>query len=316
MDQPLGTTIGVVGVGNVGVAAAFAMFRSRLASEIVLVDLDAERARGEAADLMHGQALVGRVGVRAGGYDDLAAARLVVVTAGVGQRPGETRLDLLQRNVEVFRSVAGELDRHCPEAIVIVATNPVDLLTDVLQQLSSRPAERIIGTGTSLDTSRLRALVGERYAVDPQSVHGYVLGEHGDSEFVAWSTVTLGGAPLVDATVLGVAWDAEAMHELEDRVRHAAYEIIAAKGYTNWAIGLVIEELAETVLGDRRSIQPVTVRLRGEYGVDGVCLSIPCRLGSRGVERTITPPLTDDETAKLQRSADLLAERLAGVDVG
>jgi L-lactate dehydrogenase len=308
-----GTTIGIVGVGHVGLAAAFALFHSRLASDIVLVDVDRKRAEGEAADLMHGQALVGRVGVRAGSFDDLATANIVIVTAGVGQRPGETRLDLLQRNVDVFREVTAQLDRVCPHATIVVATNPVDLMTMATQTLSSRPAHHVIGTGTMLDTARLRALVGERYGVDPQSVHGYVLGEHGDSEFTAWSTVSIGGSLLRDATVLGVPWDDDAMTELETSVRRAAYRIIEAKGYTNWAIGLVIEELVETIVGDRRSIQPVSVRLTGEYGIGGVCLSIPCRIGANGVETTVTPELTATERDSLRHSAEVLAQGWSSV---
>jgi L-lactate dehydrogenase len=305
--------VGIVGTGNVGVAGAFTLFVSRACSEMVLVDLNAKRARGEAMDLMHGQGFVGRIRVTAGGYADLAGCQVVVVTAGVGQKPGETRLDLLNNNARVFRSIAAELDRHAPEALVVVASNPVDVLTYMLQELSTRPNERIIGTGTMLDTSRFRSLLGEYYDVNPRSVHGYILAEHGDSEFAAWSTVTIGGMPITEGTVLGKPFDCAAMERLFAEVRGAAYQIIEAKGYTNWAIGLVLGELVEIILDDRKSIQPVSVRLHGEYGLHDVCVSVPARIGRLGVEDIIELPLNADEQAALEKSAAVMKESIAQV---
>ena len=300
--------VGIVGTGHVGMAAAAALFHANLVSRLTLVDTDRERAEGEAMDLMHGQALVGPCDVRAGDAEALAGAGVVVLCAGVGQRPGESRLDLLGRNVEVFRSVAADLDRHAPEAVVLVATNPVDVMTRVLASHSARPRERVIGTGTTLDSARLRALLGRHYGVDPQSVHGYVLGEHGDTEFVPWSTVAIGATPIRDRSVLGVTWDAAAMHDLEERVRRAAYEIIARKGWTNWAIGAVIRELVAGVLRDERTVVPVTVPLTGQYGIDGPWLSLPARLGRDGVDAVLTPPLEPAEQRSLEVSAATLAE--------
>lgn len=302
-------------MGNVGVAAAYALFHRRLATDIVLLDKDHHRAEGEAMDLMHGQALVGRVTVRAGSYEDLADAQVVLITAGAHQHPGETRLDLLHRNTEILRQIASGLDRHAPGAILIVATNPVDILTYILQELSDRPDGRVIGTGTVLDTARFRSLLAEHYGVDPRSVHGYILGEHGDSEVPLWSTAEIGGLPLVDRTVLGRAFDRPAMDALFDRVRRAAYEIIDCKGYTNLAIGVVLAHLVEAVLGDQKSVLPVSVRLQGEYGIDGICLSIPCVIGIGGVEGRVLPDLTPEELAGLRRSAAVLKERLQGVEL-
>lgn len=307
--------VGIVGAGNVGMAGAFAMFVKRICSEIVLVDVDKGRARGEALDLMHGQGLAGRIRVRAGNFSDLAPCHVVVVTAGVAQKPGESRTDLLNRNALIFRSIAGNLDRYAPDAVVVVASNPVDILTYVLQELSDRPNAKIIGTGTMLDTSRLRTSLGEYYGVNPQSVHGYILAEHGDSEVPAWSTVTIGGRPLVGNEVLGRPFDQAALDDLFVEVRDAAYAIIDGKGYTNWAIGLVIAELVSTILDDQKSIQPVSVRLHGQYGLDDVCVSIPARVGIDGVEDLIRLELTNRERAALKRSARVMKEHIAGVNL-
>jgi L-lactate dehydrogenase len=287
------------------------MFVGRVCSELVLVDLNKKRTHGEALDLMHGQGFVGRRQVRAGEYEDLAGCQVVVVTAGAAQKPGETRLDLLSKNARVFSSIAEQLDRSCPEAVVVVASNPVDILTYMMQEFSGRPKEKVVGTGTMLDTSRFRSLLGAYYDVNPQSVHGYILGEHGDSEFAAWSTVTIGGTPIVGNTVLGRPYDEDDMQNLLQSVRHAAYEIIDAKGYTNWAIGLVLGRLAEILLQDSKSIQPVTVRLQGQYGVDNVCISVPARLGMHGVEAVIELDLTDEERDAFEKSATLLKRSIA-----
>ncbi len=310
-----GAHVGIVGVGHVGMAAASALFHAQTVARLTLVDADARRAEGEAMDLMHGQALVGPCTVRAGTAADLADASVVVITAGVGQREGESRLDLLARNIDVFRVVVADLDRHCPEAVVVVATNPVDIMTLATRRLSTRPGGRVIGTGTLLDSARLRALLGERYGVDPQSVHGYVLGEHGDSEFVPWSLVSIGGVKVMGHEVLGVAWDASAMAGLETEVRRAAYEIISRKGWTNWAIGSVIRELVSMVQRDERSIVPVSVDLTGQYGLHGPCLSLPARVGAEGIDAVIAPPLHDAEVEALAASAAVLGAVIDDLDV-
>jgi len=306
--------VGIIGVGHVGMAAAAALFHASLVSRLTLVDLDEARAEGEAMDLMHGQALVGACDVRSGGIADLAGAAVVVVCAGVSQQPGETRIDLLGRNVDVFRSVAGDLDRHAPDAVVLVATNPVDVMARVFAELSSRPSSKVVGTGTTLDSARLRALLGRHYRLDPQSVHGYVLGEHGDTEMVPWSLVSIGGTAIRDRTVLGVPWDEPAMHDLAEQVRVAAYEIIARKGWTSWAIGSVIRELVAAVLRDERTIAPVSVPLTGEYGIEGPWLSLPARIGRAGVDGVIAPPLEPEEEALLAASASALADVHAALD--
>ncbi|BBM71262.1 L-lactate dehydrogenase [Rhodothermus marinus] len=307
--------VGLVGTGHVGVAAAYALFIKGLASELILIDKDTRRAEGEAMDLMHGQSLVGSMTVRAGTYADLKEAQIVIISAGVAQRPGESRLALLNRNAEVFREIIGELDRHAPNAILIVATNPVDILTYVAQELSRRPAEHIIGTGTLLDTARFRALLGQYYGVDPRSVHAYILGEHGDSEVAIWSQVAIGGQRILDRTVLGRPFDRERMQQIFEEARRAAYAIIERKGYTNTAIGVVIARLVEAILDDEKSVLPVSVRLNGEYGIRDVCLSIPCVIGLQGIEGRVLPELAPDELEGLRRSAEILQQSLRALSL-
>jgi L-lactate dehydrogenase len=308
-------TIGIVGTGHVGVAAGYAIFLRGLVSDIILIDKDRRRAEGEAMDLMHGQAFAGSVMVRVGEYADLESAQLVIITAGVAQKPGETRLDLLNRNADVFRQIVEQLDRHCPQAVLIIATNPVDVLTYVTQALTRRSGDLVIGTGTMLDTARFRALLGRHYGVDPRSVHAYILGEHGDTEVPIWSTANIGGVPLVGHTILGKPFDADLMAQLFESVRNAAYEIISRKGYTNTAIGSAIARLVDAVLDDERSILPVSHRLTGQYGLDEVCLSIPSIVGRNGTTDALLPRLSADELEGLQHSAAVLQESLQGLDL-
>jgi L-lactate dehydrogenase len=312
-----GTHVGMVGAGHVGMAAAAALFHTSVVSRLTLVDVDGRRAEGEAMDLMHGQALVGPCDVRSGPWDALTGAAVVVVSAGVGQRPGESRLDLLSRNVGVFEEVAAELDRHAPEAVVVVATNPVDVMTRVLDFLSVRPRAKILGTGTMLDSARLRAVLGRHYGIDPQSVHAYVLGEHGDTEFVPWSLVRIGGTAIRDRrNLLGTDWDEAAMVSLEAEVRRAAQDIISRKGWTNWAIGSVIRALVAAIVRDERTVVPVSVPVDGHYGLEGAWLSLPARIGRRGVEGVVTPELEPAERDALEVSASRLVavgdEAMAG----
>ncbi|MCF1183998.1 L-lactate dehydrogenase [Marichromatium gracile] len=309
-------TIGIVGTGQVGMAAAYALFQQRIANELILIDRDQARAEGEAMDLMHAQGYVGRRRVRAGDYSDLARAQIIIVTAGVAQRPGESRLELLQRNVAVFREIAEQLDRHAPEALLLIASNPVDLLTYAMEQLSSRPRHRVIGTGTMLDTTRLRTLLAEHFQVDPRSVHALILGEHGDSEFAVWSQANIGGTPIRGHDILGKRCDRSCRDALLAKVRGAAGSIIERKGYTNWAIGLVIAHLVRTIQEDQGSVLPVTTRLDGAYGLHDICLSIPVRVGIEGAGAPLPLPLDDEERAALAHSAEVLRGFIDGLGLG
>jgi|TARA_B100000953_G_scaffold225806_1_gene187321 L-lactate dehydrogenase len=299
--------IGIIGTGFVGMAAAYSLFQLKLSNQIVLVDKNHDRAQGEALDLMHGQPLVGRCQVTAGDFSSLKGAGIIVICAGVSQSsPDESRLHLLQRNIKVFEAIAKELDHHAPEAMLLIASNPVDILTYAMQSLSQRTNNLIIGTGTLLDTSRFRTLLADYYDVSPQSVQAYILGEHGDTEIPVWSSASVAGLWIKDNTINGREYDQNAMAEIVTKVRKAAYEIIANKGYTNWAIGLVIAYIIRTVRDNQRNVMPVTVRLNGEYGINDNCLSLPTVIGSDGVESIITPKLDEEEMAGIQHSANAL----------
>jgi len=287
------------------------MYLRQSCGRLVLVDLNQTHAKAEALDLMQGQGITGRLQVEATGYEGLKNCQVIVVAAGVAQRPGETRLDLLSHNAKVFKDIAEQLDRNAPDAVIVVASNPVDILTFMLKRLSGRPSNRIVGTGTMLDTTRLHTLLGDYYQVDPQSVHGYILGEHGDSEFAAWSTVTIGGLPVKNRECLSVPYNRAAIEELADRVKNAAYEIIKGKGYTNWAIGLVIARLVEVILDDSKTIQPVSVALNGEYALSNLALSLPARVGANGVETIIELTLDDQELFALRDSATTVRKSLS-----
>lgn len=309
-------SVAIIGTGNVGVAAAYALFNQRIASEIILVDLNKERAEGEAMDLMHGQLLVGNVKVRAGGYEDLKDTQVVVVTAGVGQKSkDESRLELLNRNAAVFKDIISKLDKYAPRAILIIATNPVDILTYVSQKLSKRNPQRIIGTGTLLDTARFRSLLGRYYDVDPRSVHAYILGEHGDSEVPIWSQANIGGKPIEHNTIMDKPYDREALEEIYEQSKNAAYEIIEKKGFTNLAIGVVIARIVEGILKDEKSVIPVSVYWNGHYGIEDVCMSIQSIVGIEGVKYCITPDINDDEILGLENSAAVLKESLEEIDI-
>lgn len=313
---PRRRTLAVVGCGAVGAAAAYASFTRRVASEILLVDKDHARAEGEAMDLMHGQALVGRVTVRAVRPEELGAADVVLVAAGANQKRGESRLDLLAKNAVVLREVVEALDEHAPDAVVIVSTNPVDLLTKLALERSRRPKTKIFGTGTALDSARFRALLGERFGTSPRSVHAYVLGEHGDSEVPIWSNASVGGVPVGSLTTLGAELDDAARREIGERTRHAAAHIIERKGFTNLAIGLVLAELADVVLSDQRSVHTVSVDAGGAYGIEHVVLGLPCVIGREGVVARLEPELDASERAALRASAEVLAERWRDAALG
>lgn len=309
-------SVAIIGTGNVGVAAAYALFNQRIASEIILVDLNRERAEGEAMDLMHGQLLVGNVKVRAGSYEDLKDTQVVVVTAGVGQKsPNESRLELLNRNAAVYNDIISKLDKYAPNAILIIATNPVDILTYVSQKLSAREPQRIIGTGTLLDTARFRALLGRYYDVDPRSVHAYILGEHGDSEVPIWSQANIGGQPIQQNTVLGKPYNKEALDKLFEESKNAAYEIIKRKGFTNSAIGVVIARIVEGILEDEKSVIPVSAYWDGAYGINDVCMSLQSVVGIEGVKHRVLPDLDQEEIQGLRQSAEILQSSLKKINI-
>lgn len=305
-------SVGIIGVGNVGIAGAYALLLRNVCDEIILIDKDKKRAEGEALDLMHSESLIGKITIRSGEIEDLKTCQIVVITAGAPQKIGETRLDLLENNSRLFSYFAKELDTHAPNAIVIIVSNPVDILTQLFQRHTSRPATKVIGTGTILDTSRLHALLGQHCNVDPKSISGFVLGEHGDSEVIAWSTVSIGGASVVSKNTS--KWKEKLCEKSRDDITlsvvNSAYEIIKCKGYTNLTIGVVIAYLVGVIFSDGKTILPVSTMLTGEYGINGVVMSIPALVGAEGIEEVMDLPLDPSEIAKLQKSSEIMKSQL------
>ncbi|MCX7848916.1 L-lactate dehydrogenase [Thermus sp.] len=301
--------VGIVGSGFVGSAAAYAMALTGVVREVVLVDLDEGLARAHAEDILHATPFAHPVWVRAGGYPELAGARVVVLAAGVAQRPGETRLQLLDRNAQVFAQIVPRVLQVAPEAILLVATNPVDVMTQVAYRLSGLPPGRVVGSGTILDTARFRALLAEHLRVAPQSVHAYVVGEHGDSEVLLFSGAQVGGVPLLAfAEARGAPLTPEDLRRIDEGVRRAAYRIIAGKGATYYGIGAGLARLVRAILTDEKGVYTVSVFTPEVEGVEEVALSLPRILGAEGVEATVYPSLDKGERQALRRSAEILKE--------
>ncbi len=313
MPRPYSTgKVGLVGTGMVGASFAYALMQRGLANELVLVDLDTARAEGEAMDLNHGLPFVRPMRMYAGTYEQLAGAEVVVITAGANQRPGETRLDLLQRNAAVFRQIVPQVVAAAPDSIIIIATNPVDILTTISDQIAGLAPGRVIGSGTILDTARFRYMLGEYYNVDPRSVHAYIVGEHGDSELALWSLANIAGVRLHDFVgANGRGYDEAALHDIFEQTRTAAYEIIKRKKATYYAIGLGLLTIVEAVLRDQNTVLTVCSPLQGQYGVDGIAISLPTIVGRNGIEEVLNLPISEEEAKAFQQSAQTLKERLA-----
>lgn len=301
--------IGVVGTGMVGSTAAYSLIECGIASELVLIDYDARRAEGEAMDLSHAVPFHRPCTVRAGDYADLAGSSVVILAAGVNQKPGETRLELVGRNAEVFKGVVPKVVAAAPGAILLVATNPVDILTQAALAYSGLPPARVIGSGTVLDTARFRALLGRHFGVDPRSVHAYIIGEHGDSEVAVFSSASIAGVPLRDfAEQAGVPYREEEMASIFEDVRTAAYQIIERKRATYYGIGSGLARLVEAIVRDQGSVHPVSNLLDGQYGESGVCLSLPGVLGADGLRLHVTPSLDDREADLFRKSAAVIRD--------
>jgi L-lactate dehydrogenase len=308
-------SVGIVGAGSVGVATAYALFNQKMASEIILTDINEKLVKGEALDLMHGQLFIGNVSVKAGDYSDMKEASIIVISAGVGQSSSEeSRLDLLKKNLQIFKEIINHIDRHNPNAIIIIATNPVDILTYAVQKMSSRPPAKIIGTGTLLDTARFRYLLGHYYGVNPQSVHAYILGEHGDSELPIWSKATIGGKPVSQGEIMGKSMDKDKREAIFKETKEAAYNIIDLKGHTDSAIGVAITHIVRSLFHDDQSVMPVSVDANGSYGIDNICLSLPAVIGLDGIQSYVLPDLNHDEIALLRHSASVLKDKINEFD--
>ena len=298
--------VAIVGAGAVGTAIAYAAQIRGVCRQLALFDLNAQKVRAEVLDLNHGMQFTPMAEITGG--DDLAVcagADVVVITAGAKQDPGQSRLDLAAANVAMCRELVPALVALAPDALLLVVTNPVDVVTMAALEYSGLPAHRVFGSGTVLDSSRLRFLIAEHTHVAVQNVHAYIAGEHGDSEVPLWSTATIGGVPVQDwASSRAVPLDAEVRARIHERVVTAAYEIIAGKGATSLAIGLSVSRMLEAVLNDEHRVLPVTSRLDGVHGLSGVCLSMPSVVGRSGIESVLATPLSPDEMDRLTASAE------------
>jgi L-lactate dehydrogenase len=311
--------VGIVGTGMVGSSAAYAMIMAGIGREIVLVDLNRRRAEAEAQDLFHAVPFAGALTVRAGEYADLAGCRAVIISAGVNQKPGETRLELLKRNAEVFHQVVPNILAHAPDTVLVVATNPVDIMTHLAAHFAAaegRPESRVLGSGTMLDSARFRTLLGEHFRIDPQYVHGYVVGEHGDSEVLVWSRASIAGLSLADfSRCYGQPINDAKRRQIDENVRTAAYQIIGGKGSTYYGIGSALARIVDVLLHDQRAILSVCARVKEVGGVNDVTLSLPHVVGGAGVLATIPLPLDEEEQAGLERSAAILRQAIDSLEL-
>lgn len=299
--------VGIIGCGFVGSSSAFALMQSGLFSEMVLNDVDTERAEGEALDISHGLPFAKPMKIYAGGYDDMMDCSIIVITAGAGQKPGETRLDLVKKNVGIFKGIIPEIAKRKYEGILLIVANPVDILTYAAIKLSGFPENRVFGSGTVLDTARLKYLLGEHLSIDNRSVHAFIIGEHGDSEIAAWSSANVSGIPLNDFCELRghIEHDAS-MQRIAEDVKNSAYEIIKKKKATYYGIAMSVRRICEAIIRDEKSILPVSSMQHGEFGISGVSLSIPAIVGRQGVERVVPIDLSPEEKKELIASADTL----------
>jgi len=301
---------GIVGSGFVGATAAYALVMRGVGRRVVLVDMNRARAEAEADDILHAVPFAHPLEVTAGDYADLAGCRVVIVSAGVGQKPGETRLQLLERNAQVFKQVIPRILEHAPNAILLIATNPVDIMTHLAARYAGEvgvPSSRVIGSGTTLDTARFRSLIGRQLNVDSQHIHAYVLGEHGDSEVLTWSLVSVGGIPLPEfCTGREISICEDDYATVDEKVRRAAYHIIEGKGATYYGIGSAIARITEVILQDERSILTVCTPMPDVAGVKDVTVSLPNLVGGDGIIQTFYPQLSKEETAALQNSAQVV----------
>lgn len=306
----------VIGCGFVGSASAFSLMNSGLFSELVLIDADQAKAEGEAMDISHGVPFARQMKIYAGNYDDIIDAAIIIVTAGANQKPEETRLDLVHKNVAIFKSIIPEISKRNCKGILLIVANPVDILTYTALKLSGFEENRVIGSGTVLDTARLKTQLSEHLQVDSKSIHAFIIGEHGDSEIAAWSSSNVSGISLDDfCEMRGHYHHREATEEIAEKVKNSAYEIIEKKHATYYGIAMAVKRICEVIIRDEKSILPISSMMHGEYGIDDVVLSMPAIVGKNGLETKVPIELNEEEQAALKKSAETLKEVLAGLDL-
>ena len=306
----------VIGCGFVGSSIAFTLMQRATFSELVLLDVNRKKAEGEALDISHGLPYSSPMEIYAGDYDDIADAGLIVIAAGANQKQGETRLDLIDRNLQIFSQIIPELKKRNCEGILLIVSNPVDILTYAALKMSGFPPERVIGSGTVLDTARLKYLLGRQLDIDARSVHAFIIGEHGDSELAVWSGANVSGVDLNHfCEIRGFSEYKAEMQKIYTEVRDSAYEIIDRKGASYYGIAMAVARIAESITRDEHSVLPISVLLKGEYGIEGLCLSIPTVVGSLGAENILEIPLSGKEQRALTASAEALSEAVKHADM-
>ena len=302
--------ISIIGTGSVGSTIAYTLTVMGLASEIIMIDINSEKALGEALDIRQGTPFCGACSIYAGDYRDAADSDIVILTSGIARKPGQTRLELAQTNVNITKSIIPEITKYAPEATYIIVSNPVDILTYTFYKLSGIPENRIIGSGTILDTARLRSRLSEYYEINQSNVHAYVFGEHGDSSFIPWSIANISNVPIAQCRSLiktpGIESPELNLEEIEQYVRKSGGRVIARKGATFYAVSVSVCHICKCILSGIDTTMTVSTMMHGEYGIDDVCLSTLNMVGHNGVRGKVNVPLTDDEIAKLNHSADTL----------
>ncbi|WP_195972556.1 L-lactate dehydrogenase [Clostridium thermobutyricum] len=303
--------VSIIGAGFVGATTAFALMNSGIATEICIYDINMDKAMGEVMDLVHGTSFVKPVNVYAGSLEETKDSDIVIITAGAGQKEGETRLDLIEKNYNIFKGFVPEIAKLSPNSILLVVSNPVDVLAHITYKLSGFPKERVIGSGTVLDTSRLKYVLGKYLNVNNGNIHSYVIGEHGDSEVVTWSNARVAGEEIdLYAEHAEVDWDDEIKRVIENDVKNAAYEIISRKKATYFAVALAVNNIVEAIFRNSNSILTVSTLFEGQYGISDMYLAIPTVVSSKGATRLIDIPLSKDEEEKLRKSAEILKGHL------
>ncbi len=315
-----GRKIAILGAGNVGATIAYTLTAAGLATEIVLIDIAFDKARGEAMDIIQGTPFCAPVDIYAGDYASAAGADVVIITAGAARKPGQTRIDLAQGNVNIISSVMPEIVKRAPEAVYIVVANPVDILTYHITKNFGLKPRQVIGSGTMLDSARLRSILAAHVRINPGNVHGYVFGEHGDSSMVPWSLTNIAGMTM-DEYCENACLEAERcgkkqLEAILDDVRTSGAKVIKFKGATYYAVAMAVKRIVECIVQDANSVLTVSAMINGRYGIDDVCLSLPFVIGAKGIIREITPPLAGEELEKLRASADALKAVIASVDFG
>ena len=310
----------IIGAGSVGATVAYTLVTTGSVAEIVLIDINTAKAQGEAMDISQATPYLAPVKIYAGSYEDMEGSDIVIVTSGVGRKPGQSRIDLTQTNVNILKQIAPNIVKYAPDALYLFVANPVDILTYVFCKLTGVPKNRVIGTGTTLDSIRLRTRLSELYSVNQKQVHAYVLGEHGDSSFVAWSTADISGIPLAQYEETITKKDALTVSpydktEVEEYVKKSGGKIIAGKGATFYGIAASVTQIVNSIYSSACTILPVSTILEGEYGISDVALSTLCAIGNEGVITTLTPKLSDEELEKMRHSAEVLKDVIAQLDL-